>query len=93
MAPLIDDRDEAVRVLGTLIERANLPELVGPVRPDAESVDLLLLAHEDEEAEVELVDEHGEEVAILYVDVCSDRRDGWTIGLRGWRLSADVASV
>lgn len=87
------DPAEIQTVLQTVISRASLPELLEPLHPAEESMDLLAHTGTDEEAEVTLVNEDGETVATLYVDILSDPVNDWTIKLRGWKLMDDVASV
>lgn len=48
-------------------------------------LDELMLATVDEEVDVELVNDEGKTVAVLYVDVLGDPVNRWTIRLRGWK--------
>ena len=93
MTELIDDRDEAAAVLQSIMERANLGELIEPLSPSDASLDSLMHVGADEEAEIELINHEGQPVAVLYVDVLDDPSNRWTIKLRGWKLSDSVASV
>jgi hypothetical protein len=93
MPDLIEDIDECRIVIEQLIRRTALTPLVGPLAPDNESLCNLMHVHEGEEAEVELVDEHGQIVARLLVDVLDDPVNRWRIGLRGWHLCDRIASV
>ena len=93
MPELIDDRDEAAVVLQSIMQRANLGELLEPLSPSDASLDMLMHIGADEEAEVELVNDEGKLLAVLYVDVLDDPLNKWTIKLRGWKLSDDVTSV
>lgn len=93
MSGLIDDVEECRIVFEHTIGKTNLADLVGPLVPDKESLRNLMHVNEGEEAEVSLVDEDGQIVVRLFVDVVNDPINRWRIGLRGWRLADDVASV
>lgn len=93
MPSAIGDRDEAAIVLQQLVTRANLDELLGPLRPAETSLDELMLTTADEEVNVELVNDEGQAVGTLFVDVLGDPVNEWTMRLRGWKLKDDVAGV
>lgn len=93
MSRLLDDPDGIHIVVEQLIRRAHLEELVGPLAPSGRSIGDLLLLDEGEEAEVDLIGEDGSPVATILVDLQDDPVNGWRLGLRGWRLADDVASV
>jgi hypothetical protein len=90
---MIDDIDECRIVVEQAIDKTNLADLVGPLAPDGESLCNLMQVNEGEEAEIDLVDEEGQIVVTLLVDVLDDPVNRWRIGLRGWRLCNHVASV
>lgn len=93
MCGLIDDIDECRVVIAEAIVRSGLTELVGSLVPDRQSLADMMMANEEEETEIDLVDEDGQIVASLFVDVLDDPVNRWRIGLRGWRLSEHTASV
>ena len=59
MSELIDDRDEAAVVLQSIMQRANLGELLEPLSPSDASLDMLMHVGADEEAEFELLNDDG----------------------------------
>ena len=93
MSKLIDDRDEVEIVLQSMIARANLEELLEPLHPAEDAIQLVMASAADEEVAVALLNKDADVVATLYVDVLTDPVNGWTIKLRGWRLADEVASI
>jgi len=75
--------------------RAGLVALFGPVQFHADDLESLGTLGDGDRAEVRFSLE-GAELGVMFVDVhdSGDPEDeGLTIGLRGWRLDDDVASV
>ena len=93
MPSAIGDRDEAAIVQQQLLTRTNLDELLGQLCPAETSLDELMLTTADEEVNVELVNDEGQAVGTLFVDVLGDPVNEWTMRLRGWKLKDDVAGV
>ena len=93
MCGLIDDRDEVLVVLQQIIDRSGIADLVESPVADEQAADGLMLLSEGDEMEIDLVDERGNPVARLFVDVLYDPANRWRIGLRGWRLCDHIASL
>ena len=87
--------DSPLVQLEAAVTRAGLVAIFGPLSFDATDVESLGTLGEGEEAEVRFSLE-GAELGVLFVDVHdsgSPEDGGLTVGLRGWRLDDDVASV
>ena len=93
MSDAIRDREEVEIVLQTLVRRTCLEDMLEPLHPTEEAIELTLHTGTDEETEVALANDDGKVVCVLYVDLVDDPLNDWTIKLRGWKLANDVASV
>jgi len=87
--------DNVLLQLQQVAERAGLPQLFASLSFDSDAVVGLEACGEGEIVEIVFANADGP-VGVLIVDVydSGDPDDaGRTVGLRGWRLSEDVASV
>ncbi len=87
--------DSPVRQLEAAATRAGLIAMFGPLEFEGRDVEALESCGEGDDCEVGFLSE-GLPLGVLYVDLyCggSPEDEGLTVGLRGWRLDDDAASV